>query len=108
MTPAELVARIEAGQNPLVLDVRSRFEFDRGHVPGARHVSFWRTASHLAAIKVSPPAEVVIYCGHGPRALWTAWGLRLAGVTRVSLLEGHWARWVREGLPRESATGGNL
>lgn len=101
MTPAALLARIEAGDPPTVLDVRSRFEFRRGHVPGARHVPFWKVGSDLSAIPAGRFDEIVVYCGHGPRALWAADRLRGAGFERVALLEGHWAQWTREGRPRE-------
>jgi rhodanese-related sulfurtransferase len=37
-----LLRRIESGAPPVILDVRSQAEFTRGHVPGARHVPFWR------------------------------------------------------------------
>ena len=85
----------------MVLDVRSRFEFDHGHVPGAIHVPFWKVASHLGEVPATGSDEIVVYCGHGPRALWAAARLRSAGFERVTLLEGHWAQWAREGRPRE-------
>lgn len=91
MTAAQLRARIGAGRAPVILDVRSRWEFARAHIPGAVNVPFWR--AHAADIPASAGDEVVIYCGHGPRAQWAASVLRRRGFTKIGLLDGHWARW---------------
>ena len=39
--PSDLLALIESGAAPTIVDVRSRGEFAEGHVPGAIHVPFW-------------------------------------------------------------------
>ena len=92
--PAELLALIDRGTAPLVLDVRSRAEFARGHVPGARHVPFWR--AQLDADAASDRDQpIVVYCGHGPRAAFAARALRRQGFSHVRLLRGHWSKWQR-------------
>jgi len=101
MTAQTLAASIQAGTAPAIVDVRSRSEFARGHVPGAKHCSFWNIASHLHEIAAEKSDAIVVYCGHGPRARWAAATLRRCGFDRVMLLEGHWTRWVREGRPQE-------
>jgi rhodanese-related sulfurtransferase len=95
MTSRELSVRIDAGTAPVILDVRSRLEFGRGHVPGARHVPFWRVAARVRDIPARKSEEIVVYCGHGPRAQWAAAVLRRSGFERVVLLDGHWAGWAR-------------
>jgi len=91
MSPAELRARIDAGRAPVILDVRSRREYRHAHIPGAVFVPFWR--AHAADIPARTSDELVVYCGHGPRARWAASALRRRGFTRIDLLDGHWARW---------------
>ena len=93
MTPAELRSRIDSGRAPVILDVRSRWEYRRAHIPGAVFVPFWR--ADVADIPATRNDEVVIYCGHGPRARWAASALRRRGFTAIDLLDGHWARWIR-------------
>jgi rhodanese-related sulfurtransferase len=44
---------------------------------------------------------VVVYCGHGPRAIVAAQALRRQGYTRVSFLEGHFSQWRRAGFREE-------
>jgi hydroxyacylglutathione hydrolase len=101
MTTDALMTAIESGTAPTIIDVRSRWEFEAGHVPGARHFPFWNIAAHADEISRHQTDEVVVYCGHGPRAQWAAGTLRRCGFDRVRLLEGHWAQWLHERRPRE-------
>jgi rhodanese-related sulfurtransferase len=101
ISAADLIARIEAGTPPVILDVRSAWEFARGHVPGAIHMPFWMVAARAGEIPARPDDDVVVYCGHGPRAWWAEAALRRRGFRRVIDLDGHWAGWTRAGLRRE-------
>lgn len=93
VSAADLWAQIEAGTAPLILDVRSRAEFARGHVPGARHVPFWMVRWRLRSIPASHHDPIVVYCGHGPRAWLAGAALRRRGFTNVKYLAGHFSRW---------------
>jgi rhodanese-related sulfurtransferase len=96
-----LLARIEAGRPPTILDVRSRGEFRNGRVPGAVNVPFWMLRWRLGSIDNAREEPVVVYCGLGPRA-WLAGGLlRKRGFTNVKYLAGHFSRWRGAGLPEE-------
>jgi rhodanese-related sulfurtransferase len=96
---SELLAAIEAGRAPTILDVRSRWEFARGHVPGAIHMPFWTV--WLRASEIAGPSDtpIVLYCGHGPRARLARVALRLRGFSRIVYLTGHMSTWKRAGLP---------
>lgn len=96
-----LLSRIASGTAPVILDVRSGAEFAAGHVPGARHVPFWQVSRHLAEIDAFRDAEVVIYCGHGPRAKVAGRTLRRKGFTRIAYLVGHFSQWRSRGLREE-------
>jgi rhodanese-related sulfurtransferase len=93
ITAEALLKRILSGTAPVILDVRSRAEFTRGHVPGARHIPFWRVSRHIEEIAAPRDAEVVIYCGHGPRAIVAGRTLRRQGFTRIAYLDGHFSQW---------------
>jgi rhodanese-related sulfurtransferase len=90
---------IDAGAQPLVLDVRSSREYAHGHVPGALHIPFWRIATSSISASVEDP--IVVYCGHGPRAMVAAAVLRRRGFRRVECLAGHMSKWRQSGLPEE-------
>lgn len=104
VTRPELLAEIESGAPPPIVDVRSGSEYRSGHVPGAVHVSFYSLLWHLEEL---PPADpegrpTVLYCEHGPRAGMARAQLWLAGVGPVVFMEGHMSAWKRDGLPVES------
>ena len=97
----ELLARIDAGRPPTILDVRSAWEFKQGHVPGAIHLPFWAIGAHLLDIPAADDDDVVVYCGHGPRA-WRAGGvLRRHGFKNVLYLQGHMHAWRQSHLREE-------
>jgi rhodanese-related sulfurtransferase len=101
LTGPELLAAIEAGTAPTILDVRSRGEFAQGHVPGAIHMPFQQVSRRAGEIPSSPDDPLVVYCGHGPRAWIAARFLRARGFRAVSYLTGHWSAWRRAGLRQE-------
>jgi hydroxyacylglutathione hydrolase len=68
MTPQELARRIRSKQPPVVIDVRTGFEFRSGHIPGTIHASTWKILLCLASIPADKGAEMVVTCEHGPRA----------------------------------------
>ena len=41
MQQNELMAQIEDGQPPVIVDLRSTYEYKAGHVSGALHIPFW-------------------------------------------------------------------
>ena len=103
MRPVTLAARIAAGCAPTIVDVRSRSEYVRGHIPGAIHIPFWRLPGRLVRAPFSRNERLVVYCGHGPRAWMADAVLRIYGFRHVSCLDGHMSRWSRTGLPQQAS-----
>jgi phage shock protein E len=99
--PEELLARIQDGRAPLVLDVRSEREFSGGHVPGALHVPFAEAGERGAVLPGPKDQLVVVYCELGPRAGLAKLALEREGFTNVHYLDGHMAAWRGEGRPLE-------
>jgi len=65
-----------------LLDVRSREEFDRGHLPGAVNIPVQDLDHHFA--DVGPPdGDVVVYCRSGHRSSRATELLRAHGFTKV-------------------------
>jgi rhodanese-related sulfurtransferase len=98
-----LLARIAAGTAPAILDVRTEREYASGHVPGAVHVPFWAVAKRIDVIPARREEELVVYCGHGPRALIAGRALRKHGFSHLVFLDGHFSQWRRAGLREERA-----
>jgi hydroxyacylglutathione hydrolase len=102
MQARELAKKIQAGgQAPCVLDVRSGFEFNTGHIPGAAHAPFLKILLRRVALPREKQALIVLTCEHGPRAYLARTLLGLIGYRNLHLLDGHMAVWRRAGLPLE-------
>jgi hydroxyacylglutathione hydrolase len=97
----ELLRQMSSGRAPFVLDVRTRVEFNAGHVPGAANMPFWLVPFRASALPVRPDDPIVVYCGHGPRAQLATVALRARGFTRIACLAGHWAEWRASGRPEQ-------
>lgn len=97
MTAAELEKRIKSKQVPIILDVRSGYEFNSGHIAGAVHAPVFNVVGATAAVTQDKTALVVITCEHGPRAQLARGLLKWRGYKNVELLEGHMAGWRRDG-----------
>ena len=100
--PLDLLAAIEAGTAPPIVDVRTRREFAHGHVPGAVNVPLASVIVDASTIHFSPDTAVVVYCGHGPRARMAAAAMRRAGFQKITYLDGHMSGWRRAGLREEA------
>jgi len=95
VTPVELARRLGQPDVPVVLDVRTRPEYDAGHVPGAINIPFGEIGTRAGEIPSKGRNELVVYCGHGPRAWIAAMRLRRLGYRQVVYLRGHWAAWSK-------------
>jgi rhodanese-related sulfurtransferase len=104
MSAGELDRLIKAGNTPVIVDVRSAYEYRHGHIPGAIHMPFWR--SFFPADDLSTPKDrpVIVYCQHGPRAAIAKFALQQAGYADVRYLDGHMSGWEKAGLPLQTAS----
>jgi rhodanese-related sulfurtransferase len=98
ITPEALLDRLDRGEAPLIIDARSQAEFAAGHVPGAVNIPFDQIARRAAEVPGPRDREVILYCGHGPRAWIAGAALRYAEFRRIVYLRGHWTAWRRKRL----------
>lgn len=101
MSASELLSRLDTEDAPIVLDVRTAWEYQRGHVPGAYHLEDRQVPYRIEDLKQLKDREIVVYCEVGPRARWVEGYLRQEGFTNVKHLIGDWSGWVRNGNPVE-------
>jgi rhodanese-related sulfurtransferase len=101
VTPDALLRQISSGEAPLVFDVRSKKEFDAGHVPGAVHLPFWQIGRRWQAFASMRESPIVVYCGHGPRAYMAGAALKRRGFSKLAYLAGHMKKWREMNLPLE-------
>ncbi len=101
MQPQELLERMSLKQAPVIVDVRTIFEFRKGHIPDAVHAPTWKILLQLAQIPADKHTELVVTCELGPRARIATGVLRLFGYRNVVLLAGQMAGWRQAGYPQE-------
>lgn len=67
LSPEELKAKLEAGDDPQVIDVRQPRQFERGHLPGAENVPMTELPTRIDEIEFDD--EVVVACQIGQASL---------------------------------------
>lgn len=99
IAPSELIALRTSATAPVVIDVRTKEEFESGHIPGAVNIPFDEVAKRIS--EIDAPHGVALYCMLGPRARKGEAALLAAGYTSVLHVEGGLAAWRAAGLPVE-------
>ncbi len=89
-------------RSPLVLDVRQRDEYERGHVPGAVHLMAGDVPDRLAELPRDRP--ILTICAAGYRSSVAASLLRDAGFERVTWVSGGVPAWHAAGYPLEKTS----
>lgn len=99
ITQSALLQQMQEPFPPVIIDVRSEYEYQAGHIPAALHIPFWNTFSTDQLQSYPTTQEVVLYCEHGPRAGIAKWGLSMQGFENIRYLQGHMSGWRKAGLP---------
>jgi NADPH-dependent 2,4-dienoyl-CoA reductase/sulfur reductase-like enzyme/rhodanese-related sulfurtransferase len=76
----------------ILLDVRTKPEYDSGHIEGCLHIPFNEIRSKMNQLNKSK--EIVTYCGVGLRASHAHRILENAGFENTKFMEGSMAAWV--------------
>jgi S1-C subfamily serine protease/rhodanese-related sulfurtransferase len=106
IVPAQVIGAIEAGDTPVLLDVRTRGDFETSplRLPGAMRVEPEAVAAPDFALEVAPEQMIVTYCTSPDEATSAAVAqkLRERGYKRVRILKGGLGGWTNARLPVES------
>lgn len=112
-----LAAEMKQGKLRLI-DAESAADFTRAHLPGAVNLPYLELedaeenaktgqpifpqlgASKFAALGITRESDVVVYDGGDGRAASAVWYiLRFLGHDKVSILDGGFRKWLKEGRP---------
>lgn len=94
ITPADLVALLERGEDLALIDVREPYEWQIARLPNSRLIPLTELAAAASSLELA--RRTVVVCHHGIRSGMAAGQLRAAGFTRVSNLSGGIDRWSAE------------
>ena len=103
LTVAELRRRLEAGEDVLVLDVRSAedFEGEQGHIPGAVNIPLEVLPAQLARLADRLEKPVAIVCRTDRRSARAAQILARQGFRDVHVVRQGMTDWNAHGYPVE-------
>ena len=95
----EFLARLQAGERYILIDVREESEWARGHLPGAHRLGRGTLEREIEQAIPDKAAPILLYCDGDHRSTLAADSLQRLGYSVVVALEGGWSTWRERGLP---------
>ena len=86
ITASGLKGRLDAGDTPVLLDVREPWEFELARIEGSKLIPMSELGERFT--ELDPGAETVVICHHGNRSAYVTRALQRAGFEKVLNLEG--------------------
>lgn len=103
ITATELKARLDAGDVPLLVDVRESFEREIADLPDHGQERIPTSELFLRMRELDAGRDVVVYCRSGSRSEWAARVLMESGRERIYNLRGGLLAWREEVDPSLTA-----
>lgn len=97
ITVQELCRRLDRGENPHILDVRSADEIARARIPGAQEIHVTMLIDRM--IEVPKDRTAYIFCGSGMRSMVAASLLKRNGWEDLTVVLGGLAGWKSAACP---------
>jgi rhodanese-related sulfurtransferase len=88
ITAAELKTRQQAGETPLIIDVREPWEFEESRISGSQNIPLGTLPTKLDDLEESKGEEIIVHCKSGARSSAAKAFLTQQGFTSVRNLEG--------------------
>ncbi len=96
--PEEVHAKLERGDDVVVVDVRERDEWENGFIPNAHLLGRGFLESRISNVVDDPSEEVILYCAGGVRSAMAASALEAMGYVNVKSMAGGFGRWAQHGF----------
>lgn len=99
--PELLLQELRSGRKVVVLDVRNKDEFCRGHIDGARCIPIHQLVARSSELAEDRSMPIVVVSETNVRSHIAAASLRLAGFYEIAVLTDGLVRWRELGFPLE-------
>jgi rhodanese-related sulfurtransferase len=96
VTPKDVMAMQQRGENVTLLDCRDLQEVNLGKIPNSVHISRGTLETKVEAV-IPRDAHLVIYCASGNRSAFAAETLQEMGYTNVASMAGGFRGWAENG-----------
>jgi len=93
----ELKKELDAGEKPLLLDVREPSEYESGHIKDAKNISVKELPKRIEELPEDKDTEIITYCRSGHRSAHATIFLKAYGYRNVKSLEHGIHEWEEEG-----------
>ena len=104
LSPLSLKAEMREGRAPVIIDVRTKVEYDFFHIPGAINVPYPAPLTELIAASPDLTRPVVVVCMTGHRSPPVVKQLQDGGYTRVRNLTWGMLAWKLLGGETDSGS----
>ncbi len=98
LSPHQAVALVNK-ENGLVLDVRERKEFDKGHIVDAVNIPLAKLAERAVELEKHKDHPVIVVCQFGQHAGEAVKLLQSKGFARANRMAGGLSEWQAQNLP---------
>jgi rhodanese-related sulfurtransferase len=98
----QVKARLDRGEEFLLVDVREESEYAKDHLPGAIHLGKGIIERDIEERVNQLDAPLVLYCGGGYRSALAADNLQKMGYTNVLSMDGGIRGWREKRFPLTS------
>ncbi|PCJ85210.1 MAG: sulfurtransferase [Thiotrichaceae bacterium] len=99
VAPTAAIRMMNNEDDTLIIDTRTAADFDKGHIKGAKNISFADLKADLDKYSDYKNKAVLIYCNSGSTATRVVRLLKTAGFQKVNNLEGGLAAWKEANMP---------
>jgi sulfur-carrier protein adenylyltransferase/sulfurtransferase len=96
--PSDIQASLSSDEEPRLIDVREKYEWDEGHIPTAVHVPRGYLELRIENAVPDKTEPVLLYCAGGTRSVLAARTLQEMGYSNVRSLRGGFTAWKDAGL----------
>jgi rhodanese-related sulfurtransferase len=97
-TVADVKAKLDRGEEFLLIDVREESEYAKDHLPGAVHMGKGIIERDVEGRVPDLNVPLVLYCGGGFRSALAADNLQKMGYTNVFSMDGGIRGWREKGF----------
>jgi rhodanese-related sulfurtransferase len=82
-----------------IIDIRSKEDYQTGHIARAKHIAADRLMTDLAGMKLDKSAPVILVCDSGAKSSSFVGKIKATGFVDVVCLDGGIKAWNIAGLP---------
>ena len=101
LAPQEVAQLESSNDGPILLDVRTPKEFEKGRIPGALNIPHKQIERRVSEIAPYRERNIIVYCEKGGRARYAIGLLSKLGFQNLALMAGDMGEWRKNGLPIE-------